>query len=172
MLNLTNLSDFEPYKFVPTSVDAAVPRKLLDKEVARQLPAYWVVGTSPRSLSVEAYRLVELEKALTLCRLLRRSGTHALLFHGRRLPLVQSESAITAAGPLDEYVVEFSEVERDLGRLDHESAVEAEKLMDARYLSELKDGITDGQLFTPKLVAQAQEIVKSWKLSKEEDFSI
>lgn len=172
MLNLTNLSDFEPYKFVPTRLDAAVPRKLLDKEVARQLPAYWVVGTSPRSLSVEAYRMVELEQALTLCRLLRRAGTHALLFYGRRLPLVQSESAITAAGPLDEYVVEFSEVERDLGRLDPESAAEAEKLMDARYLSELKDGITEGQIFTPALVDQAREIVKSWKLPKEEDFSI
>lgn len=174
MQNLPSPHEVLPYKFVPTTIDAAVPRRLLDKEVARQLPAYWVIVVSSHNLSSEAYRFADthLDAALDFCRTSRRAGNNPLLFHGTRVPLVQAEAAITAGSKREEYVVEFCDLDRDLGQMDPESVAEAEKAMDDRYREELRQGIPDSEIFTPAVMAAAVEIFDVSKFVPPEDFSI
>lgn len=151
----------EPHSFAPTPVSRMVPRSLMEREVARQLPAYWVIATTP-TLSLESFRCTDWAEAMAVARERVADGQSVQVLEGKRLPfLAENLNLIGGPAGADSYVREMDQYwdpEEQVPPIEPEALDELQQTLEANYLAELRKGWQPGELFPDHLIAAVQPL--------------
>lgn len=149
----------EAHSFAPTPVSRMVPRSLMEREVARQLPAYWVIATTPE-LALESFRCQNWAEAMGVARDRVSDGQSIQVLEGRRLPfLAENLDLVGAPAGAETYVREMDQYwdpEDQVPNIEPEALVALQEYLDARYWAEVHRGREPGELFPKSLIDAVQ----------------